>query len=88
MYFVYMQLLLRRKFHESLICGLSNCIITVFLDFLQVTALSEEVAVLEAQVERITREKNSLVNQLEESQHQLASHEMEMNKVSTFIKEY
>ncbi|KFQ16847.1 Serologically defined colon cancer antigen 8, partial [Merops nubicus] len=46
-----------------------------------VTAASENVAKLEAQVERITREKNSLVNQLEESQHQLASHEMEMNKV-------
>lgn len=54
----------------------------------QVTALSKDVAVLEAQIERITREKNSLVNQLEESQSQLASHEMEMNKVSTFIKEY
>ncbi|XP_010189277.1 PREDICTED: serologically defined colon cancer antigen 8, partial [Mesitornis unicolor] len=46
-----------------------------------VMAMSENVAMLEAQVERITREKNSLVNQLEESQHQLASHEMEMNKV-------
>ncbi|NXG15988.1 SDCG8 protein, partial [Grallaria varia] len=46
-----------------------------------VTALSEDVAVLEAQVKKITNEKNSLVNQLEESQHQLASHEMEMNKV-------
>ncbi|XP_053793252.1 serologically defined colon cancer antigen 8 isoform X2 [Vidua chalybeata] len=46
-----------------------------------VTALSKDVAVSEAQIERITREKNSLVNQLEESQCQLASHEMEMNKV-------
>ncbi|NXI37548.1 SDCG8 protein, partial [Galbula dea] len=46
-----------------------------------VTAMSENVAMLEAQVERITREKSSLVNQLEESQRQLASHEMEMNKV-------
>ncbi|NXD27899.1 SDCG8 protein, partial [Spelaeornis formosus] len=46
-----------------------------------VTALSKDVAVLEAQIERLTREKNSLVNQLEESQYQLASHEMEMNKV-------
>ncbi|NXE22310.1 SDCG8 protein, partial [Ardeotis kori] len=46
-----------------------------------VTAMSENVAILEAQVERITREKSSLVNQLEESQHQLTSHEMEMNKV-------
>ncbi|XP_064301868.1 serologically defined colon cancer antigen 8 isoform X2 [Phalacrocorax carbo] len=45
-----------------------------------VTAMSENVAMLEAQVERITREKNSLVNQLEESQHQLASHDLEMNK--------
>lgn len=88
MCFVYIQLLLRRKFHRSLICGWSNCVITVFLDFLQVTALSKDVAALEAQVERITREKNSLVSQLEESQCQLASHEMEMNKVSTFIKEY
>lgn len=52
------------------------------------TALSTDVAVLEAQIERITREKNSLANQLEESQRQLASHEMEMNKVSTFIKEH
>uniref|UniRef100_A0A8C0BQM8 Serologically defined colon cancer antigen 8 n=1 Tax=Buteo japonicus TaxID=224669 RepID=A0A8C0BQM8_9AVES len=48
---------------------------------LAVMSMSENVAMLEAQVERITREKNSLVNQLEESQHQLASHEMEMNKV-------
>ncbi|XP_075002647.1 serologically defined colon cancer antigen 8 isoform X1 [Calonectris borealis] len=46
-----------------------------------VTAMSENVAMLEAQVERITREKNSVVNQLEASQHQFASHEMEMNKV-------
>ncbi|NXA15767.1 SDCG8 protein, partial [Sapayoa aenigma] len=46
-----------------------------------VTALSEDVAVLEAKLKKITSEKNSLVNQLEESQHQLASHEMEMNKV-------
>ncbi|NXU94299.1 SDCG8 protein, partial [Xiphorhynchus elegans] len=46
-----------------------------------VTALSEDVAVLEAQVKKITSEKKQLVNQLEESQHQLASHEMEMNKV-------
>lgn len=47
--------------------------------------MSENVAMLEAQVERITREKNSLGNQLEESQHQLASHEMEMNKVGTLL---
>lgn len=49
--------------------------------------MSENVAMLEAQVERITREKKSLVNQLEESQRQLESHEMEMNKVGTFINE-
>ncbi|OXB80319.1 UNVERIFIED_CONTAM: hypothetical protein H355_013717 [Colinus virginianus] len=46
-----------------------------------VTAMSENVAMLDAQVERITREKNSLVSQLEESQRKLASYEMEMNKV-------
>ncbi|XP_067149450.1 serologically defined colon cancer antigen 8 isoform X5 [Apteryx mantelli] len=45
-----------------------------------VTAMSENVATLEAQVERITREKNSLANQLEETQHQLSSREMETNK--------
>jgi len=50
--------------------------------------MSENVAMLEAQVERITREKNSLVNQLEESQHQLVSHDMETNKVGTFINKY
>ncbi|NWI85669.1 SDCG8 protein, partial [Pitta sordida] len=46
-----------------------------------VTALSEDVALLEAKLRKITSEKSSLVNQLEESQHQLASHETEMNKV-------
>ncbi|NXU17943.1 SDCG8 protein, partial [Pardalotus punctatus] len=46
-----------------------------------VTALSEAVAVLEAQVEKIRREKNSLVNQLEESKYELASRETEVNKV-------
>ncbi|XP_027539745.1 serologically defined colon cancer antigen 8 isoform X2 [Neopelma chrysocephalum] len=45
------------------------------------TALSENVAILEAQIKKITSEKNSLINQLEQSQDQLASHEMEMNKV-------
>lgn len=59
----------------------------MFLGILQVTATSENVAMLEAQVERITREKNSLANQLEESQHQLASHETEMNKVGMFTNE-
>lgn len=60
----------------------------MFLGFLQVTAMSENVAMLEAKVERITREKNSLANQLEESQHQLVSHETEMNKVGAFINDY
>ncbi|KAM8809416.1 serologically defined colon cancer antigen 8 [Eudromia elegans] len=46
-----------------------------------VAAMSENVATLETQVERITREKNSLANQLEETQHQFSSHEMEINKV-------
>ncbi|NWX89394.1 SDCG8 protein, partial [Nothoprocta pentlandii] len=46
-----------------------------------VTAMSENVATLESQVERITREKNSLANQLEETQHQFSSREMEINKV-------
>ncbi|NXA52973.1 SDCG8 protein, partial [Nothocercus julius] len=46
-----------------------------------VTAMSENVAALESQVERITREKNSLANQLEETQHQFSSREMEINKV-------
>ncbi|XP_051472170.1 serologically defined colon cancer antigen 8 isoform X1 [Apus apus] len=46
-----------------------------------VMAVSEKVAMSEAQIGRITREKNSLLNQLEESQQQLASHETEMNKV-------
>lgn len=50
--------------------------------------MSENVAMLEAKVERITREKNSLANQLEESQHQLVSHETEMNKVGAFIIDY
>ncbi|NXD13690.1 SDCG8 protein, partial [Nothocercus nigrocapillus] len=46
-----------------------------------VAAMSENVAALESQVERITREKNSLANQLEETQHQFSSREMEINKV-------
>ncbi|XP_038252306.1 serologically defined colon cancer antigen 8 isoform X4 [Dermochelys coriacea] len=45
-----------------------------------VMVLSQNVATLEARLERITREKNSIANQLEEAQNQLASQEMEVNK--------
>ncbi|XP_059533326.1 serologically defined colon cancer antigen 8 isoform X2 [Myotis daubentonii] len=44
-------------------------------------ALSQNIAHLEAQVEKATREKVSAVNQLEETQNQLASREMEATKV-------
>ncbi|XP_036210985.1 serologically defined colon cancer antigen 8 isoform X2 [Myotis myotis] len=44
-------------------------------------ALSQNIAHLEAQVEKATREKVSAVNQLEEIQNQLASREMEATKV-------
>nr|XP_012606628.1 serologically defined colon cancer antigen 8 isoform X7 [Microcebus murinus]XP_012606629.1 serologically defined colon cancer antigen 8 isoform X7 [Microcebus murinus] len=43
--------------------------------------LSENIAQLEAQVEKVTREKISAVNQLEEIQKQLASQEMDVSKV-------
>ncbi|XP_061043368.1 serologically defined colon cancer antigen 8 isoform X5 [Eubalaena glacialis] len=43
--------------------------------------LSQSIAQLEAQVEKITREKISAVNQLEEIQNQLASREMDVTKV-------
>ncbi|XP_061482095.1 serologically defined colon cancer antigen 8 [Rhineura floridana] len=46
-----------------------------------VLSLSQNVASLEAQVDRITREKISLANQLEEVQKRNASHDMEINKV-------
>ncbi|XP_029082929.1 serologically defined colon cancer antigen 8 isoform X6 [Monodon monoceros] len=43
--------------------------------------LSQSIAQLEAQVEKITREKISAVNQLEEIQNQLSSREMDVTKV-------
>ncbi|XP_045715901.1 serologically defined colon cancer antigen 8 isoform X1 [Phyllostomus hastatus] len=43
--------------------------------------LSQNIAQLEAQVEKLTREKVSAVNQLEEIQNQLASREMDATKV-------
>ncbi|XP_059796828.1 serologically defined colon cancer antigen 8 isoform X4 [Balaenoptera ricei] len=43
--------------------------------------LSQSIAQLEAQVEKITREKISAVNQLEEIQNQLTSREMDVTKV-------
>ncbi|KAH0622531.1 hypothetical protein JD844_024918 [Phrynosoma platyrhinos] len=51
-----------------------------------VMSLSENVASLEAQVDRITREKITLASQLEEAQNQNASHEMEINKVCGEIR--
>uniref|UniRef100_A0A8D0HCM9 Serologically defined colon cancer antigen 8 n=1 Tax=Sphenodon punctatus TaxID=8508 RepID=A0A8D0HCM9_SPHPU len=50
-------------------------------DDLSVMSLSQNVATLEAQTEKLTRQKMSLANQLEEAQNQIASHEMEVNKV-------
>lgn len=47
--------------------------------------LSQNVAQLEAQVEKLTREKVSAVNQLEEIQNQLASREMDATKVQRKI---
>lgn len=44
-------------------------------------ALSQNMAHLEAQLEKATREKVSAVNQLEEIQNQLASREMDASKV-------
>ncbi|XP_035301312.1 serologically defined colon cancer antigen 8 isoform X3 [Cricetulus griseus] len=43
--------------------------------------LSQNIAKLEAQVETVTREKISAVNQLEEIQNQLASQEVDVRKV-------
>ncbi|XP_077200825.1 serologically defined colon cancer antigen 8 isoform X3 [Paroedura picta] len=51
-----------------------------------VMSLSQNVATLEAQVDRITREKISLANQLEEAQNQNASCDMEINKVCGEIR--
>ncbi|XP_008584843.1 PREDICTED: serologically defined colon cancer antigen 8 isoform X1 [Galeopterus variegatus] len=43
--------------------------------------LTQNIAQLEAQVEKVTRDKNSAINQLEEIQNQLASQEMDVTKV-------
>ncbi|XP_021054557.1 serologically defined colon cancer antigen 8 isoform X4 [Mus pahari] len=43
--------------------------------------LSQNIAKLEAQVEKVTREKTSAVSQLEEIQNQIASQEMDVTKV-------
>ncbi|XP_045838219.1 serologically defined colon cancer antigen 8 isoform X3 [Meles meles] len=43
-------------------------------------SLSQDIAQLEAQVEKVTREKISAVDQLEEVQNQLASKEMDVTK--------
>ncbi|XP_063665681.1 serologically defined colon cancer antigen 8 isoform X19 [Pan troglodytes] len=43
--------------------------------------LSQNIAQLEAQVEKVTKEKISAINQLEEIQSQLASREMDVTKV-------
>ncbi|XP_019602382.2 serologically defined colon cancer antigen 8 isoform X2 [Rhinolophus sinicus] len=43
--------------------------------------LSQNIAQLEAQVEKVTREKVSAINQLEEIQSQLTSQEMDVTKV-------
>ncbi|XP_032245267.1 serologically defined colon cancer antigen 8 isoform X6 [Phoca vitulina] len=44
-------------------------------------SLSQNIAQLEAQVEKVTREKISAINQLEEVQNQLTSKEMDVTKV-------
>ncbi|XP_039222399.1 serologically defined colon cancer antigen 8 isoform X2 [Crotalus tigris] len=51
-----------------------------------VMSLSQNVAGLESQIDRITREKLSLTNQLEEAQNHRASREMEINKVCGEIR--
>lgn len=59
-----------------------NDIITWDFYFLsQVLTLSQNIAQLETQMEKATREKISAVNQLEEIQNQLASREMDVTKV-------
>ena len=50
--------------------------------------LSQSIAQLEVQVEKITREKISAVNQLEEIQNQLTSREMDVTKVQREILVY
>ncbi|XP_068920565.1 serologically defined colon cancer antigen 8 isoform X2 [Petaurus breviceps papuanus] len=44
-------------------------------------ALSQNIADLEAQVEKLTREKISITNQLEEAQKQLTSHDVDLTEV-------
>ncbi|XP_051849454.1 serologically defined colon cancer antigen 8 isoform X6 [Antechinus flavipes] len=44
-------------------------------------ALSQNMAQLEAQVEKVTREKLSIANQLEEAQKQLSCHDVELTEV-------
>ncbi|XP_043861312.1 LOW QUALITY PROTEIN: serologically defined colon cancer antigen 8 [Dromiciops gliroides] len=44
-------------------------------------ALSQNMAQLEAQVEKVTREKLSISNQLEEAQKQLACHDVDLTEV-------
>ncbi|XP_066473563.1 serologically defined colon cancer antigen 8 isoform X2 [Tiliqua scincoides] len=51
-----------------------------------VMSLSQNLATLETQVDRITREKISLANQLEEAQNQNASQDIEINKVCGEIR--
>ncbi|XP_070806675.1 serologically defined colon cancer antigen 8 [Pituophis catenifer annectens] len=51
-----------------------------------VMSLSQNVAGLESQIDRITREKVSLTHQLEEAQNHHASREMEINKVCGEIR--
>lgn len=51
-------------------------------------SLSQNIAQLEAQVEKVTREKISASNQLEEVQNQLASKEMDVTKVQSEILVY
>ncbi|XP_078085653.1 serologically defined colon cancer antigen 8 homolog isoform X4 [Mustelus asterias] len=48
----------------------------------KVTCLSENVACLEGQLQRLVRERDSVCNQLEEAQNKLLNHEMEINKES------
>lgn len=47
--------------------------------------LCQNVAQLESQVEKVTREKISAINKLEEVQNQLASQEMDITKVKKQI---
>uniref|UniRef100_A0A803T9I7 Serologically defined colon cancer antigen 8 n=1 Tax=Anolis carolinensis TaxID=28377 RepID=A0A803T9I7_ANOCA len=51
-----------------------------------VLSLSQNVAGLEVQIDRVTREKISLASQLEDAQNQNASHDIEINKVCGEIR--